>query len=283
MSYLRHIVRCNTADLGRYRRFEIGGRAVGHVRADRAARLAAMDGFAAAGDVVRLDPAFDMAETRDAALAAAAAALAAEGAIQPLRAELYAVRETWGAPTLARLDRAAAPYFGIRSWGVHMNGYVRRADGLHLWIGRRSKTKPTYPGELDNTVAGGLPAGYDPLDNLVKECAEEASIPEALARRAVPVGVISYLYEEETGVKPDQQLCWDLELPDGFVPENADGEIESFALLPAAAVMAIVRDTDDFKFNCALVLIDFFLRHGLIGPRDPDYPALCHGLRQGRP
>lgn len=281
MSWLTHIVRCNNADLGRYRRLEIAGSAVGHVRIDRVARLLALDGFEAAGDGVRLAPA-EPAD-RDAALAAAAETLAAEGAIQALRGELYAVRPSWGAPLIARLDRAAAPWFGIRTWGVHMNGYVRRADGLHLWIARRARDKPTYPGELDNTVAGGLPADLDPFENLVKECAEEASIPAALARQARPVGVISYVYEEPGGVKPDQQFCWDLELPSDFVPENADGEIEAFMLMPVAEVMALVRDTTELKFNCALALIDFFLRHGLIGPDDPDYTALCHGLRRGRP
>jgi hypothetical protein len=44
-----------------------------------------------------------------------------------------------------------------------------------------------------------------------------------------------------------------------------------------------VRDTDAFKFNCNLVLIDFFLRHGLITPDDPDHPALCAGLRRTMP
>ena len=42
---------------------------------------------------------------------------------------------------------------GIRQYGVHMNGYIYDADNeLKMWIGRRSPTKPTYPGMLDNTV-----------------------------------------------------------------------------------------------------------------------------------
>ena len=42
---------------------------------------------------------------------------------------------------------------GIRQYGVHMNGYIYDADNeLKMWIGRRSLTKPTYPGMLDNTV-----------------------------------------------------------------------------------------------------------------------------------
>jgi hypothetical protein len=44
--------------------------------------------------------------------------------------------------------------------------------------------------------------------------------------------------------------------------------------------MATVRDTREFKFNCNLVLIDFFLRHGLVARDDPQHDALCAGLRR---
>jgi hypothetical protein len=39
-----------------------------------------------------------------------------------------------------------------------------------------------------------------------------------------------------------------------------------------------VRETDDFKFNVALVLIEFFVRRGVVGPDDPDYVAILDGL-----
>ena len=94
------------------------------------------------------------------------------------------------------------------------------------------------------------------------------------------VGAIAYRLEAEDGLKPDVQICFDLELPAEFVPNAVDGEIESFALLPAAEAMRLVRDTREFKFNCNLVLIDFFVRHGLIGPEDQDYVAICRGLRR---
>ena len=37
-----------------------------------------------------------------------------------------------------------------------MSGYVERDGEKYLWIGKRSETKPTYPGMLDHLVAGGL-------------------------------------------------------------------------------------------------------------------------------
>ena len=59
---------------------------------------------------------------------------------------------------------------------------------------------------------------------------------------------------------------FDLELPADFVPVNADGEVEEFYLWPVEQVMDMVRDGDEFKFNCSLVVIDFLIRHGFIPP-----------------
>jgi hypothetical protein len=41
---------------------------------------------------------------------------------------------------------------------------------------------------LDNMVAGGQPLGIGLMENVIKECGEEAGIPEAIARRAIPIG-----------------------------------------------------------------------------------------------
>ncbi|MDR3521766.1 MAG: hypothetical protein P4L54_09140, partial [Acidocella sp.] len=53
-------------------------------------------------------------------------------------------------------------------------------------------------------------------------------------------------------------------LPEDFVPQPADGEVESFALWPLAEVFERVSSSDDFKFNVNLVLIDLFIRFGLV-------------------
>ena len=58
--------------------------------------------------------------------------------------------------------------------------------------------------------------------------------------------------------------CFDLELPEDFTPIAHDGEVHSFELWPLARVYETVRDTTDFKYNCNLVLIDFFVRHGML-------------------
>ena len=85
-------------------------------------------------------------------------------------------------------------------------------------------------------------------------------MPEALAATARPVGAVSYCHEIEEGLKPDVMYCYDLELPASFTPENRDGEIEEFYLWPVERVMETVAETGEFKFNCNLVCIDFFVR-----------------------
>ena len=132
---------------------------------------------------------------------------------------------------------------------------------------------------LDNFVAGGQPVGIGLMDNVVKEAGEEAGVPPELARHARPVGAITYCQETTIGLKPGVMFCYDLELPADFVPHNTDGELEDFYLWPVEKVMEVVADKSDFKFNCNLVCIDFFVRHGLLDPTRPDYVDIVRGLR----
>ena len=161
-----------------------------------------------------------------------------------------------------------------------MSGYVRKSAEFSCGIGRRSRSKPTYPGLLDNTVAGGMSYSMTARECLIKECHEEAGIPEKWAARAAPVGAITYCAETHEGLRRDVQFCYDLELPADFTPVCHDGELEELMLMPIDEVAAIVRDTERFKFNCNLVIIDFLVRHGLIGPDEPDYVAIVQGLHQ---
>ncbi|WP_343038658.1 hypothetical protein [Skermanella pratensis] len=117
-------------------------------------------------------------------------------------------------------------------------------------------------------------------ENLVKEAAEEAGLSADAARRAVPVGAVSYLMENEAGLKPDTLFLYDLEVAEDFKPRNTDGEVEEFMLWPLDQVAARIRDSDDFKFNVNLVIIDFLVRHGYLKPEQPDYLDLVMGLRR---
>ncbi len=281
MSFLDRINECNAHNLDDFRPFLVAGMRFGWVRHALAARLAEFRAiFEVDESAVRLSDRLTDFRARTDAIDTVVRALESENVVTGRRDEYYPVSTGFAAPPLLAIERAAIPQFGIRAYGVHMNGFVRKADGIHMWIGRRAKGKHTYPGMLDNMVAGGQPMGIGLMDNLVKECKEEAAIPEALARRAHGVGAITYCMEAPDGLKPDVQFCYDLELPAGFMPENTDGEIDEFMLWPVARVAEIVRDTRAFKFNCNLVVIDFLVRHGLIAPDHPDYVEIVRGLRR---
>ena len=232
----------------------LGGNRVGWVRPDLARTLAGLPGFVLAADAVEA--------ASPEALPQAARALADRGML-PFRGEAFDVRAGEDGPVLTTLDRGALPAFGVLAHGVHVNGLVRRADGLHLWVAKRAADKAVDPGKLDHIAAGGVPAGLTPRQTLVKEAHEEAAIPEALAREAKLVGHVRYVMDRPEGLRRDVLHCYDLELPEDFVPHPNDGEIEHFALWPVRRAWDAVRDTELFKFNVNLVLIDLFQRLGM--------------------
>jgi len=254
--YQRHIRACNNAVLpGERLPFRIGTASVGWVKPDFAARLAAFPEISVTADGV--------VQTDATALPAIARRLSDAGCFR-WRREAFDVRAEPDGPVLAQLDRGAVPSFGVLAAGVHLNGLVRRPDGLHVWVARRAAAKLLDPSKLDHIVAGGVPAGLTPVETLVKEAEEEAAIPASLACQAVPVATISYAMERPEGLRRDLLYCYDLDLPEAFSPHAADGEVEAFELWPIARVMHTVRDTDAFKFNVTLVLIDLFQRQGLL-------------------
>ncbi len=281
MAYLDHIKACNTCDIAGFRGFWVDGLRVGWVRHALAEQLSSFpDTVTVTDNGVYLSRRYHSFESRTRAMAQMITALVARGTIPPLRCEQYPVFRSWQGEALFALDRAAVPYFGTIAYGLHVNGYLRQPDNsLHLWIATRARDRAVAPGKLDNLIAGGQPIGLSLTENLIKEAFEEAGIGPDLAQRAVPAGTVTYRLETPQGLKVDCLFVYDMEVPPDFVPRNTDGEVESFALLSSERVAEIVRETDDFKFNCNLVVIDFMIRHALIGPDHPDYIALGAGLR----
>lgn len=280
MSFADHIRACNNYDRARVVPLLAGGRRIGWLRHDNAAALARFPAvFAVEPERVRLIAPGD-ADAVSAAVDAVVEALVLENRVPKWRDETFDVMPRWGDRPVFRLDRGAVPFFGVRAYGVHLNGYRRDAGRLSLWIGRRAPDKRVAPDKLDNLVAGGIGNGYGVAATLIKEGEEEAAIPSGLTRRAVPVGAVSYRMETALGIRDDVLFVYDLEMPAGFVPQNSDGEIVRFELMPAQSVVERVRATDDFKFNVNLVILDFALRHGLIGIDDPEYLDVASGLHR---
>jgi len=279
VSFLQRVHECNAHDLTNFLPFFVEGVRVGWVQKPFAQILARFsDTFDVASDSVAMASPLATPAARTAAMAVVVEELAAEELVKGVRGELYPVSTSFAANPLLQMERAAVPLFGVRAYGVHLNGFVRRGGEMLMWVAQRAADKHTFPGQLDQIVAGGQPVGLGLAENVIKECGEEAAIPEALAARAVPVGAVSYCCEVASGLRPDVLFCYDLELPPDFVPRNTDGEVAAFFLWPVDKVMHVVASTREFKFNCNLVAIDFFIRHGFIAPDHPDYLALSQSL-----
>jgi len=189
------------------------------------------------------------------------------------------------------MERAASPLFGINTYGVHMTAYVNTPGGMKIWVPKRAKSKQTYSGMLDNTVAGGLSTGEEPFECVIREATEEASFPEQLVRsRAKPCGIVSYVQVRdkraggETGlIQPECQYIYDIEVDTDVEPKPGDNEVEAFYLWTVDEVKEALAD-GQFKPNCAVVLLDFFIRHGILtAESEPDYLEIASRIHRKLP
>ncbi|QRW13353.1 NUDIX family hydrolase [Ceratobasidium sp. AG-Ba] len=171
-------------------------------------------------------------------------------------------------------ERSACELFGLITYGVHMTMYL---PDYRIWVPRRSRTKQTWPGMLDNSVAGGIPHGMTPFESMVKECEEEASLSEEISRKSVKAaGAVSYFFQNSRGnLQPEIEYVYDMLCPSAddpaYIPKPLDGEVESFELMSWEEVVKRML-AGEFKRNSALVLVDFLMRHGKITPEnEPNY------------
>ncbi|XP_043936655.1 nudix hydrolase 20, chloroplastic-like [Protopterus annectens] len=237
-------------------------------------------------DISRLElvPELTTYEQRSAAMQYVLEKLKAEDyfpCLKQWRNEMYDVMPQFSDPPLFCMERAATSLFGVKRYGVHINGFVRQDNKeIAMWIARRSYCKQTYAGLLDNLAAGGLASGMGIRETLIKECQEESCIPESLAARAVPVSTISYTYEDERGIFPECQFVYDLEVPIDFVPRVGDGEVHEFYLWPLDKVKEAIA-SPDFKPNCSLVVLDFLIRHGYLdADTEKHYQTFVEGIHK---
>ena len=271
----RRLAREGRLDRSRFLRFFVAGEPVGWLRPALGARLARWpDLFDSRAGEVHLASRLSTSDARSEALARVVRELADEGLLSGWRNESYGISIAPAGPTLFCIDRAAVRPFGLPSLAVHVNG-ISAGDQKKLWIARRSRTKPTDPGMLDNLVGGGVGAELSVQDVLVKEAWEEAGIEAALARSATRGGTVRILREVTEGVQSETILVHDLALPPDFRPRNQDGEVAEFRLAPAEEALALVRDTEEFTLDAALVTLNHFLRDGAISPTDPRYSGLA--------
>ena len=205
------------------------------------------------------------AHARNACLAEANAALREAGLIPGWRDETYAIVTALGTEPLALIERAASRFWGTLTFGAHCNAYVADAQGrpTHLWIARRSLTKPTDPGLLDNLIGGGVPHGQTPFEALVREGWEEAGLLPGVVATATPGRVVHLYRDIPEGLQHEHLHVFDLRLPADAEPRNQDGEVAELWLAPVDEALALAAGSE-MTVDASLATLDFALRHGLL-------------------
>lgn len=198
----------------------------------------------------------------------------------------------YGSPTgKIRVQRVASVLLGIVNFGVHLTACVNGEAGMKIWVARRSASKLTYPNMLDNSVAGGMSFGEQPLETIIREAIEEVCLPEEFVRHKTRAcGVLSFYHHEAPTegepsglLQPLAPYVFDLELPTDIILEPDDGEVGGFSLFTVDEVKEALK-AGKFRPGSMMVLLDFLIRHSFITPEnEPDYFEIVSRLHRRLP
>ena len=144
-----------SSDKHKYFQFIVDDQEVGIIVPKVANIIAKYECFTIKGRQVILCPIFKTPDEKTRAVEAVLCDIRDKQLIKKLngwRNEHFNVKSRFSEPPLFTIERSAASLFGIKQYGCHVNGYVKKNGAYYLWIARRSKTKQTYPGMLDNFV-----------------------------------------------------------------------------------------------------------------------------------
>ncbi len=173
---------------------------------------------------------------------------------------------------IVTVERSASTLLGIATYGVQLIAYCEKPEGLFVWAARRSATKTLFPNCLTVTVGGSLPAGETPLQCLIRESDEEASLPGDLIRSSArAAGTISYVTASETKttsggeaglIRAEVQYIYDMKVGPDVVPKPNDQEAAGFDLYSMDQIKEAI-EAGEFSPGNACFYLDFFIRHGL--------------------
>ena len=175
---------------------------------------------------------------------------------------LYGANET---SPLLEVERSLLRPLGLLLRSVQVNVFSYQDKRLKVWVARRADNKAVDPGKLDCLVGGGITGDETPLETLLRESQEEAGIGRALARRAVPAGVIDSTCATSDATGPvlhrERATLYDLKVPLEFQPVLADGETSEVHCLPPERLLASLA-TQDWCNEGAWATRDLLARYG---------------------
>ncbi|MDP3228936.1 MAG: NUDIX domain-containing protein [Acidovorax sp.] len=190
------------------------------------------------------------------ALNTLAAALRDANLCGPWRNEQLAVTNPEG-EQVGTVERGAVRVLGITTCAVHLVGLA--PDG-RMWVQKRAMTKPNNPGQWD-TLMGGMISAADSLPQaLARETWEEAGLQVDALSDVSHGGHVMFSRPSSEGGGAGfmvERIDWfRAVVPEGMAPNNQDGEVDEFALLPADEVRAQVAQ-GLFTLEAGLVIAGF--------------------------
>jgi 8-oxo-dGTP pyrophosphatase MutT (NUDIX family) len=227
--------------------------------------------FARAADgSVGLSPSLATFDARTAALAAWGETARSRWNLPGWRDERMVVRDERDGRPLAAVERALLRPLGLLLRSVQACAYAITPAGPLIWVARRAAHKPVDPGRLDALVAGGIAGFESPRKTLIRECAEEAGIPPALAAQAREAGVLELCvpaFDDGVAVVHRERVALhELALPPGFVPVAADGEHAQIVPMSPAEALASIS-AGGWTRDGAQATADLVLRRGWMPAR----------------
>lgn len=180
---------------------------------------------------------------------------------------------------LIEIDRNAAQLFGLVTVGAHMVCYTwdasKEGRQMKLFVPRRADDKAYDAGKLDNTVAGGVVNGDNPLQTILAEAWEEAALSrDFVTENTKATSILSYYNQcsaaEGGHMRPRVLHTFELELPQDMVPRPHDGEVSEFLRMGAQEVRETIM-AGEMTDDAAIVWLDFLVRHGIVDEQnEPD-------------
>lgn len=174
----------------------------------------------------------------------------------PWRNEQLAVCNPAG-EVVATVERGAVRVLGITTRAVHLVGLA--PDG-RMWVQKRSMTKPNNPGLWD-TLMGGMVSAADSLPQaLARETWEEAGLRVEALQGLRHGGHVDFSRPSREGGGAGymrERIDWFCaQVPGGMEPNNQDGEVERFDLLPLDALRTQVAQ-GLFTLEAGLVIAGY--------------------------
>jgi 8-oxo-dGTP pyrophosphatase MutT (NUDIX family) len=161
--------------------------------------------------------------------------------------------------SLFPLEREGRVLLGLMMTGAILNGVVFKNGVAHLWIAQRAANKSIAPLQWDCLANGAVGSGESPAVALAREAWEEAGVPAELAAHANSAAQFTIEHQEGEHVFYQRAHCFDLVLPNTFLPTNNDGEVERFDCVSRSVLEVMLRE-NKFTHDATLAIKNWLLR-----------------------